>query len=105
MPEPMPTPPIPYIDRDRAPVVFFDQSPAAACSNGVIAITLSSDVYVMTAGGQVATEHAIVAHLKTSIAGARTLRTARRRPERSVRVVGQYQLLACECAQAPHGLP
>ncbi len=67
-------PPIPYIDRDRAPVIFFDQAPTAAYSNGVVAITISTDVFMTSAAGPVTTEHAIVAHLKTNVAGAKALR-------------------------------
>lgn len=67
-------PSIPYIDRDRAPVIFFDQSPAVAHANGVISLTVTTDVFVMSTDGKVATEHAIVAHLKTSTAGAKSLR-------------------------------
>ena len=69
-----PAPPVPYIDRDRAPVIFFDQSPAVAFANGVVGLTVSADVFVVAAGGQVCTEHAVVAHLKTSVAGAKALR-------------------------------
>lgn len=67
--------PIPYIDRDRAPVIFFDQAPIGAYSKGIVALTVSAEVFVTSTEGPVVTEHAIVAHLKTSVAGAKALRT------------------------------
>ena len=73
MPDPRKAP-IPYVDRDRAPVIFFDQSPAVACANGVVTLTLSTDVFMKSAAGPVSAEHAVVAHLKTSVAGAKALR-------------------------------
>ena len=67
-------PSIPYVDRDRAPVIFFDQAPTGAYANSIVSVTLSTDVFTTSASGPVTTEHAIVAHLKTTIAGAKTLR-------------------------------
>ncbi len=67
-------PPIPFVDRDRAPVIFFDQSPTGAFANGIVSLTLSTDVFSTAADGSVFTEHAIVAHLKTSVAGLKSIR-------------------------------
>lgn len=63
-----------FTDRDRAPLVFFDQSPTGAYSSGIVSLTLSADVFATSGEGAVSTEHAIVAHLKTSVQGARSLR-------------------------------
>ena len=71
-----PIPTIPFVERLRAPVIFFDGAPTMAAFNGIIALTVSAAFYEPGADGQLNIEQGTVAHLRTNIVGAKLLRDA-----------------------------
>lgn len=59
-----------------APVIYFDAAPALGQANGVASILISAMMLTPMSDGQVAAEHACIAHLRGASQAIRNLRDA-----------------------------
>lgn len=65
-----------YVERDTAPLIFFDEAPFLGTYNGIVSVTLAATFNQPGPNGEPKLNTSVVGYLRSNIQGAMALRAA-----------------------------